>query len=181
MPGAPAHGTSRSPFGSLMENGPLGPAPGRQEPAAPRVPRATTTGIRAPRAAPAPSRLTPIPIWSGPMANLKRVLWHLLGGTRGGPLRIRIIHLLSETPLNTNQVATELGIDYKTAQHHLRVLTENRIAAPTGNGYGAVYLLTKDMEESRETFSDISRRVLERQAKRALKAARKDTDRSPTQ
>lgn len=93
------------------------------------------------------------------MANLKRVLWHMLGGTRGGPLRIRILLLLRERPYNTNQVATMLSIDYKTAQHHLRVLTENRIVSPTGNGYGAVYLLTKDMEESLPEFDAIAAKV----------------------
>jgi predicted transcriptional regulator len=101
------------------------------------------------------------------MANLKRVLWHLLAGTRGGPLRIRIIGLLRDQPRNTNQVATELGVDYKTAQHHLRVLTENRVASPTGHGYGAVFLLTRDMEASWAEFEGISAKVAARAARRA--------------
>jgi DNA-binding transcriptional ArsR family regulator len=96
------------------------------------------------------------------MASLKRVLWHLLGGTRGGPLRIRILLLLRERPMNTNQVATALGIDYKTAQHHLRVLTENRLASPTGQGYGAVYLLTRDMEDSMADFDAIAAKLAPR-------------------
>jgi len=99
------------------------------------------------------------------MANLKRVLWHLLGGTRGGPLRIRIVALLREVPSNTNQVATQLGIDYKTAQHHLRVLVENRVLSPSGQGYGTVFLLTRDMEQSLEEFERIA-------AKLALRAQR---------
>lgn len=93
------------------------------------------------------------------MVNLKRVLWHLLGGTRGGPLRIRILALLHERPSNTNQVAVALRIDYKTAQHHLRVLTENRLVSPTGDGYGAVYLWTKDMEDSAPEFAAIAAKV----------------------
>ena len=91
----------------------------------------------------------------GLVAPLKRVLWHLLGGTRGGPMRIRIITLLRERPLNTNQVTKALGIDYKTAEHHLRVLRENRIATPTGDKYGAVFLLTKEMEDSLAEFEHI--------------------------
>ena len=93
------------------------------------------------------------------MVRLTRVLWHLLGGTRGGPLRIRLLRLLRERPMNTNQVAGALGIDYKTAQHHLRVLAENRLAAPTGTGYGAVYLLTADMEASWADFELIATKV----------------------
>ena len=93
------------------------------------------------------------------MAPLKRVLWHLLGGTRGGPMRIRIITLLRERPLNTNQVTKALGIDYKTAEHHLRVLRENRIATPTGDKYGAVFLLTKEMEDSLAEFDHIVQKM----------------------
>ncbi|MGQ0535805.1 MAG: ArsR/SmtB family transcription factor [Methanobacteriota archaeon] len=97
----------------------------------------------------------------GVMANLKRVLWHLLGGTRGGPTRIRIIALLRERPYNTNQLAELLRADYKTVQHHLRVLTENRILSPTGDGYGAVFFFTKDMEESLSDFDAIAAKVSE--------------------
>jgi len=93
--------------------------------------------------------------WCCSVAPLKRVLWHLLGGTRGGPMRIRIIRLLRDRPLNTNQVTKALGIDYKTAEHHLRVLRENRIATPTGDKYGAVFLLTKEMEDSLAEFDHI--------------------------
>lgn len=93
------------------------------------------------------------------MANLRRVLWHLLGGTRGGPLRIRVLLALRERPYNTNQLATLLGVDYKTVQHHLRVLTENRLLWPSGQGYGAVYLFTKDMEGSMAEFDAIAAKV----------------------
>lgn len=98
------------------------------------------------------------------MANLRRVLWYLLGGTRGGPLRIRIVRLLRDRPSNTNQVATRLGIDYKTAQHHLRVLTENRIVSSTGQDYGAVFILTKDMEDSLAEFDAIAAKVVPQEA-----------------
>lgn len=93
------------------------------------------------------------------MANLKRVLWHLLGGSRGGPMRIRILRQLEDRPYNANQLAEALAVDYKTIQHHLRVLTQNRVVEPQGGGYGAVYFFTKDMEESRADFHAIADRV----------------------
>ncbi|MFO1532271.1 MAG: ArsR/SmtB family transcription factor [Thermoplasmatota archaeon] len=93
------------------------------------------------------------------MVNLRRTLWHLLGGTRGGPLRIRILALLRDRPYNTNQLAVALGADYKTIQHHVRVLAENRLIEPHGQGYGAVHFLTKDMEESLPELDAITRRL----------------------
>jgi DNA-binding transcriptional ArsR family regulator len=93
------------------------------------------------------------------MVNLKRVLWHLLGGTRGGPLRIRILQAILDRPYNTNQLAVLLGHDYKTIQHHLRVLTENRLLEPRGDGYGATYFTSPAFDESRAEFDAIVARL----------------------
>ena len=94
------------------------------------------------------------------MARLKRVLWHLLGGSRGGPMRIDILRLLQDRPYNTNQLAERLGRDYKTVQHHLRVLVKNRVLDEQGKGqYGSVFFFSKDMEESLEDFEAIAGRI----------------------
>lgn len=91
---------------------------------------------------------------------MKRVLWHILGGTRGGPLRIRILAELRERPSNTNQLATAFGVDYKTIQHHLRVLCENRLLDSRGPGYGTTYFLSPDMEQSLPEFDALCSRVV---------------------
>ena len=96
------------------------------------------------------------------MVNLKRALWHLLGGTRGGPLRIRILQALVDRPYNTNQLAVVLGHDNKTIQHHLRVLTENRLLEPRGDGYGATYFPSPDFEDSRAEFDAIVAKLVPR-------------------
>jgi DNA-binding transcriptional ArsR family regulator len=96
------------------------------------------------------------------MVNLKRILWHLLGGTRGGPLRIRILQALLDRPYNTNQLAVLLGADYKTIQHHLRVLLENRLIELRGAGYGATYFPSADLEESLPEFHAIVAKVAPR-------------------
>ena len=74
-------------------------------------------------------------------------------------MRIRIIQLLRDRPSNTNQVSLALGIDYKTAEHHLKVLRENRVVSPATEGYGAIFLLTNEMEASLADFDAIVQRV----------------------
>jgi DNA-binding transcriptional ArsR family regulator len=73
---------------------------------------------------------------------MEAVLWYVLTGTRGGPNRIRILRALEERPRNTNQLAEDLDLHYKTVQHHLDVLTENDIVRASGDDYGAIYLPT---------------------------------------
>lgn len=89
------------------------------------------------------------------MDDLRRVLWHLLGGTRGGPTRARILALLRRRPSNMNQIATTLDLDYKTVQHHMRVLQENRLVTSHGDDYGATWFLTKPVEASTEALDEI--------------------------
>ena len=93
---------------------------------------------------------------------LKRLLWYLLGGTRGGPTRAEILKTLRDRPLNANQLTEMLRVDYKTIQHHLRVLEENGLVAPSEKGaYGAMIFLTPKMEEAipflEEIWSKIGR------------------------
>lgn len=90
---------------------------------------------------------------------MKRLLWWLLAGTRGGEMRARIISLLKERPYNANQLAQELGVDYKTVRHHLRVLLKNRIVVAKGERYGRLYFLSPDMEENMHIFEEIWNKI----------------------
>lgn len=74
-------------------------------------------------------------------------------------MRVRIIMLLRDRPYNTNQITRLLSIDYKTTEHHLRVLRENRIVSPSGDAYGAVFLLTPEMEASMSEFDLIVQKL----------------------
>ncbi|AWR97567.1 ArsR family transcriptional regulator [Acidianus sulfidivorans JP7] len=74
--------------------------------------------------------------------NVKKLFKFLFFTSRGGLTRLRIIKLLEESPLNTNQISTKLNIDYKTAMHHLDILTKNGLIIKDNEKYGAVYKLT---------------------------------------
>jgi len=87
---------------------------------------------------------------------LKRLLWYLFAGTRGGPSRAEIIRALQDRPSNANQLAQILNVDYKTIQHHVRILEDNGLIVPSDKGtYGAVLFLTPKMEEGLPILSEI--------------------------
>lgn len=91
---------------------------------------------------------------------LRRLLWYLLGGTRGGPNRAEIIKTLQNRPSNANQLAETLRVDYKTIQHHIRILEENGLVSLANKGsYGAVLFLTTKMEEALPILDEIWTRI----------------------
>jgi DNA-binding transcriptional ArsR family regulator len=78
----------------------------------------------------------------------KRVMVYIFVGTRGGYNRVRIVELLKDAPLNPNQISEKLGLDYKTVQHHVKLLEENGVIVPSSKGtYGAMYFLTPYAEK----------------------------------
>jgi DNA-binding transcriptional ArsR family regulator len=90
---------------------------------------------------------------------LKYLLGWLIAGTKGGPTRARIIQTLKETPQNANQLATSLGMDYRTIRHHIEVLEKNRIITSAGEGYGITYFLSPLMEENYALFEEIVKKI----------------------
>ena len=92
------------------------------------------------------------------MANdpdAKRLLWFIFAGSRGGLTRLKIISKLKENPLNTNQLANELGLDYKAIQHHIKVLEKNSLITKAGEKYGIMFFISTFLEVNMETFEEI--------------------------
>ena len=86
---------------------------------------------------------------------MNKLLWWVLAGSRGGDNRIRILSLLKRKPLNTNQISEELDLDYKTIQHHIRVLKRNRLIVEEGDHYGRLYFLVPWLEDNWGVVEDI--------------------------
>ncbi|WP_049907765.1 ArsR/SmtB family transcription factor [Haloferax elongans] len=87
---------------------------------------------------------------------MRRVLWWLIGGARGGKNRLRIVRTLSDTPMNANQLADELDLNYKTVRHHLELLEENGVLTTMGDGYGKTYFLSDRMEQNLDLLDTIA-------------------------
>jgi len=86
----------------------------------------------------------------------KRMLMYLLVGTKGGPNRLQIIDLIKDEPMNANKIGERLKLDYKTIQHHLKVLQENNVVVTSASGsYGAMYFLTPFMERNLTLVDEI--------------------------
>ncbi len=96
------------------------------------------------------------------MANdpqARRLLWFVFAGSRGGLNRLRIISTLKDKPMNTNQLANELGLDYKAIQHHIRVLEKNNLISKEGEKYGVTFFVSTFLEVNMETFDEIANKL----------------------
>ena len=96
------------------------------------------------------------------MANdphARRLLWFVFTGSRGGLNRLRIITALKEKPQNTNQLANELGLDYKAIQHHINVLKKNNLISKEGEKYGITFFISTFLEVNMKTFDEIANKL----------------------
>jgi DNA-binding transcriptional ArsR family regulator len=97
---------------------------------------------------------------------LKYLLGWLIAGSRGGVTRAKIIETLWESPQNANQLATTLGMDYRTIRHHLKLLQKNRIITSAGEGYGNTYFLSVELEENYGVFEEILNKLWKKQKRK---------------
>ncbi len=97
--------------------------------------------------------------------DTRRLLWWLLAGSRGGINRARILLALHDMPSNANQLAEQLGLDYKTIRYHLDLLLKHEAIVPQGEGYGTVYFISDDIEENFNDFREIWDRIGQKRIK----------------
>lgn len=95
------------------------------------------------------------------MIFMKRILWYLIAGSRGGTNRARIIEALHDRPYNVNQLSLELDLDYKTIQHHIKILKDHNILVNSSGEkkYGEMIFLTNRMEENYPIFLEIQSKM----------------------
>lgn len=87
---------------------------------------------------------------------MRKVLWWLIGGSRGGRNRLRIITTLDEEPMNANQLADDLDLNYKTVRHHLELLEDNDVVTTMGGDYGTMYFLSDRMEANMDVLQSVA-------------------------
>lgn len=87
--------------------------------------------------------------------EIKMLFWVVFAGSKGAHNRIKIVNLLKNTPYNLNQLSGELNLDYKTIQHHIRVLEKNNFVSKNDSAYPTVYLLTPQLEFHMNVLDEI--------------------------
>jgi predicted transcriptional regulator len=94
-----------------------------------------------------------------PDPDIIRLLWFLFAGTRGGDNRIKILDLLIKKPLNINKISEYLQLDYKTIQHHIRILEKNNLVTKVGDKYGILYFISNYMEKNIDSYYSIMNKL----------------------
>lgn len=87
------------------------------------------------------------------------MLWYVLGATRGGENRAKIVKALKDRPSNINQLSTRLGMEYRLVTHHVEFLSRNSLLRSTGERYGKMYSLSPWLEERFEIFEEIAKKL----------------------
>jgi DNA-binding transcriptional ArsR family regulator len=83
---------------------------------------------------------------SGSAESFERLLWWLFAGTTGGRNRLLVLLSIRKEPGNAQQLSHDLGLDYTTVRHHLRVLETNGLVIAEGGKYGRVYFVSETMD-----------------------------------
>ena len=94
--------------------------------------------------------------------HFRHLMWHIFAATKGGENRIRIIELLKERPYNAHQMCKEMGVDYRTILHHIKILIDNQIIDSEAKRYGEMYFLTELFDSESGTFDEILNKLRKR-------------------
>jgi DNA-binding transcriptional ArsR family regulator len=87
--------------------------------------------------------------------DFRRLLWFLLGGSRGGENRAKILGAIKSRPCNLNQLAKLIDVDYRSVQHHMSILQKNNLVLSAGQRYGVVYSIHPYLDYHFQVFEQI--------------------------
>ena len=88
--------------------------------------------------------------------RIKMLFWSVFAGSKGCINRVKIVLKIKQSPLNTNQLSHDLGLDYKVVERHLEILEKNDLVTKVGSNYGVTYFLSPVLESNLNLFDEIS-------------------------
>ena len=91
--------------------------------------------------------------------HMNELFSSIFTGMSGRYTRMRIICAITENPLNTQEIARKLGLDYKTIKHNIDVLEKNNLITRHGEGYGDVFFPSELISSNLPTLYSVIRKV----------------------
>lgn len=80
-------------------------------------------------------------------------------GMGGRYTRLRILCAIIVDPLNSQQIANKLNLDYKTVQFNLKILEKNNFVIREGKGYGDMFSPSEIILSNLPTLYAVIRKV----------------------
>ena len=80
-------------------------------------------------------------------------------GMQGRYSRLKIVLALAESHSNTFQLSKQLGYDYKSIQHNLKILEKNNLVDKVGEGYGDMFFLSELLSDNLPTLLKVIEKV----------------------
>ncbi len=80
--------------------------------------------------------------------HIRRLFYWLFFASKGGDTRLRIVQKLMNSPMNKNELSTELSLNYRTVEHHIRILMENNILDGDERKYDSIFYIKENMKMS---------------------------------
>ncbi len=71
---------------------------------------------------------------------------------------MHVLLRLRRGPRNAKQLSSDLGLDYTTIRHHLKVLEANGLVIAEGGNYGRVYFVSEAMDSKWDRLEIINKR-----------------------
>ena len=93
------------------------------------------------------------------LEQIKMLVWKVFAGSKGCINRVKIVSQLRETPLNTNQLSDQLGLDYKVVERHLDMLDNYGLVIKVGDRYGKTYFLSTLLESNLNLFDEVAEKA----------------------
>jgi len=88
--------------------------------------------------------------------QIKMLLWSVFAGSKGCINRVKVVLQLKKTPLNTNQLSEQLGLDYKVIERHLEILEKNELVTKVGDRYGSTFFLSSILKSNLNLFDEVA-------------------------
>ncbi|VVB68368.1 Uncharacterised protein [Candidatus Norongarragalina meridionalis] len=66
-----------------------------------------------------------------------------------------LLSILLKKPMNMRRLAIAAGLDYKTVEHHVRLMEKNSIIESMGGGYGRVFFVSELVLAQKDIVANI--------------------------